>query len=125
MITDCSSTHRVENFSTPNVEVIAGVKIQRLPAGAAIGSHDLERWSNRRSAGLAKAYSTKAERQMPRQWTKPPATAQALTREDAVKRGIFVEHTSRGWLVSLPSGRTLGPYWLEAEALRAVARVAR
>jgi hypothetical protein len=118
-----SSASHVENFSMPGIDTIGGVQIKRLPAGEAIGSHDLERWSSRRAAGLSKAYTLKDERRAIKNWTQP--APQALTREDAVKRGILIERTPRGWLVSLPSGRTLGPYWLEAEALRAVARVAR
>jgi hypothetical protein len=38
MITDGSSAHRVENFSTTDVTHMNGIKIQRLPAGEAIGS---------------------------------------------------------------------------------------
>jgi hypothetical protein len=122
MITGSSSAHQ---FSIPNVDTIGGVSITRLPSGAALGAYDLQRWSSRRSAGLSKAYSTKQERQRIRNWKAPKTPNQALTVEDAAKLGILIERTPRGWLVSLPSGRTLGPFWLESEALRAVAGFAR
>jgi hypothetical protein len=120
-----SSTAIVADFSALNVDSIDGVQIKRLPAGESLGAHDLERWSNRRSAGLSKAYSTKQERQRIRNWKAPKTPNQALTVEDAAKFGILIEQTPRGWLASLPSGRTLGPFWRESEALRAVAEFAR
>ena len=118
MITGSSSA---QQFSALGVDTIDGVQIKRIAPGEAIGAHDLERWSNRRSAGLSKAYSTKQERQRIRNWKAPKIPNQALTVEDAAKFGILIEQTPRGWLVSLPSGGTLGPFWLESAALRAVA----
>lgn len=43
MTTGSSTAHRVGQFSTPDVDTIDGVKIKRLPAGEALGAHDLER----------------------------------------------------------------------------------
>ena len=43
MTTGSSTAHRVDQFSTPDVDTIDGVKIKRLPAGEALGAHDLER----------------------------------------------------------------------------------
>jgi hypothetical protein len=125
MIGGSSSAHLVEDLSSPNISSIGGVVITRLPAGEALGAQDLQRWSSRRSAGLSKAYSTKQERQRIRNWKAPKTPKQALTLEDAAKLGILIERTPRGWLVSSPSGRTLGPFWLESGALRAVAEFAR
>ena len=118
MSTSPSSAHRVADFSALNVDTIGGVAIQRLPAGDAIGSHDLERWSSRRSAGLSKSFSTKDERQKLKQWTKSTTPPQALTREDAVARGIIVERHSfaRGWTASMPDGSNAGPFKTEAAA---------
>jgi hypothetical protein len=66
-----SSAHRVEGFSALNVDRIAGVPITRLPAGAAIGSDDLQRWSSNRSGGRSGAYTTRAERKLLDNWKTP------------------------------------------------------
>jgi hypothetical protein len=104
-----SSAHQ---FSTPGIDSIGGVQIKRIGPGEAIGAHDLTRWANRRSAGLSKSYSTTDERKKLKYWTKPPTTEQALTREDAIARGILIEISAfgRGWLVSLPNGSNVGPF---------------
>jgi hypothetical protein len=107
MISSCAS--HAENFSAPNVDTIAGVQIKRLPAGEAIGSHDLERWATRRSAGFSRSYTTKDERHKLRHWTKLPTTTQKPSHDGAAAaaaRGILVQRSAyaRGWVVSLPDG---------------------
>src|ERR1700758_335644 len=92
MISSCAS--HAENFSAPNVDTIAGVQIKRLPAGEAIGSHDLERWATRRSAGFSRSYTTKDERHKLRHWTKLPTTTQKPSHDGAAAaaaRGILVQ----------------------------------
>jgi hypothetical protein len=113
-----TSSGAIVRFSAPNVDSIDGVQIKRIPAGEALGAHDLERWSNRRSVGLSKSYTTKDERKKLKQWTKPTTTEQALTLEDAAARGILVEKSAyaRGWVVSWPNGKTNGPFRNEEDA---------
>jgi hypothetical protein len=111
-----SSTAIVADFSALNVDSIDGVQIKRLPAGESLGAHDLERWSNRRSVGLSKSYSTKDERKRLKHWTQPTTTQQTLTREDAAKVGILIERTERGWMASMPDGSNAGPFQTEATA---------
>jgi hypothetical protein len=111
----------VEDFSTPGVETIGGVRIQRIAPGEAIGSHDLGRWASRRSAGLSKAYTSNDERRAIRNWTQPqktPTTTQASTRDDAAARGIIIERSGYGrcWLVSMPDGSNAGPFKTESAA---------
>ena len=135
MITDSSSAPQ---FSTPGVNAIGGVSITRLPSGAALGAYDLQRWSSNRSAGRFGSYTTKDERQVLDNWTKPKKTKAAhqakrfskterlafyqTKRKAAVALGIFVEQTSRGWIVSLPDGSNVGPFKQQAQALAWVNR---
>jgi hypothetical protein len=119
-----NSTAIVVDFSALNVDSIDGVQIKRLPAGESLGAHDLERWSNRRSVGLSKSYSTKDERKKLKHWTQPTTTEQALTLEDAAARWILVEKSAfaRGWVVSLPNGSNAGPFKKEEAAWRWIDR---
>jgi len=71
-----SSIAIVENFSAPNINSIGGVQIKRLPPGAALGAHDMERWSSNRSGGRSGAYTTKAEREVLNNWTKKKQVAE-------------------------------------------------
>jgi hypothetical protein len=72
-----SSAHCVDQFSTPGVDTIAGVKIQRLPSGEALGSRDLHRWSNNRLLGRS-----------------------------GVSFGVE-QTAAGNWAVTLPSGKTI------------------
>ena len=106
------SSSAVADFSSPHIGSIGGVTIKRLPAGEALGAHDMERWSSNRSGGRSGAYTTKNERQILNTWKTPQQLPRAkrTRHEDAVKRGILVEQTSRGWFVSLPDGSRKGPF---------------
>jgi hypothetical protein len=112
------TAHGVEDFSTPGVETIGGIRIKRIAPGEAIGSHDLEWWSSPRSVGLSKSYATRDERKKLKQWTKPATTTQAPSHDGAAARGILVEKSAyaRGWFVSWPNGKTNGPFRREADA---------
>jgi hypothetical protein len=45
------SSSTVESFSDPAISNIGGIPITKLPDGAALGSDDLQRWSNNRLLG--------------------------------------------------------------------------
>jgi hypothetical protein len=103
-----------ERFSVPDINKIEGVPIKRLPAGEALGARDLTRWSSNRSAGRSGSYTTKRERQLLDNWgTKPRAQ---MCMQAAAKRGVLVEQTERGWMVSAPDGSNAGPFKKEAAA---------
>ena len=133
-----SSAVPVENFAAPNVDTIGGIQIKRLPAGAALGAHDLQRWSSNRSGGRSGAYTTKREREILNNWTPvkkqvrdnpAPLSTQECSvtqkkspQQRAVKRAILVEQTVHGWLVALPDGSHVGPFKQRDDAWSWVAR---
>jgi hypothetical protein len=61
----------VQDYSKPDIASIGGVPIKRLPAGEALGAHDMARWSSNRSGGRSGAYTTKAEREVLNNWKTP------------------------------------------------------
>jgi hypothetical protein len=102
---------RPDQFSAAGADNIGGAKIQRLPAGAALGADDLQRWSSNRYAGRSGAYTTKDERKTLSGWNTPLShKARHTTRQAAAARGILVEQNTRGWFVSLPDGSRKGPF---------------
>ena len=57
-----------DHFSAPNADMISGIQIKRLPAGAALGADDLQTWSQRRSVGRSGAPATKEQWKQLQQW---------------------------------------------------------
>jgi hypothetical protein len=67
-------------FSSPGVDVIAGVQIKRLPPGKAFGAGDMETWAARRMLGRSGV---------------------ALSVEQTA---------AGNWVVSLPNGKTVSGF---------------
>jgi hypothetical protein len=113
------------DFSKPDIASIGGVQITRLPSGEALGAHDLQRWSHRRSAGLSKSYTTKAEREVLNNWTKKKQVAdpEAQGRSNVVATIEGIEGV--GWIINYPDGRTTGNFENRDEALDYVRRYGR
>jgi hypothetical protein len=74
-----SSSATSINFSAVDLDSICGVKITKLPDGAALGAGDLQRWAHNRLSGRSGV-------------------------------SLNIEQTAAGWMVSLPNGKTVGPF---------------
>jgi hypothetical protein len=101
-----SSSSAAVDFSAPNLATIYGIKIKRLPSGAALGVNRAE-W-RRLNAEKKAALEHKAEerRGAPKVQRNP----------------LRVEQTTRGWVVSLPDGSSIGPFPERDDAWTWVAR---
>lgn len=121
-----STAHRVEDFSAPNVDTIDGVKVKRIPAGEAIGAHDLQRWSSNRSA--AEAVRTRRSASGKSSTTGRPQRRSKfrLVRGQKLKgapiRAVTIKEIEGiGWMIHYPDGRTVGTFEIRDDALRYVA----
>ena len=118
----------VGQFAAPDVDTIDGVQIKRLPAGEALGARDLTRWSSNRSGGQSGSYTTKREREILDNWTKPAKAKKELRGRSASahQAGVTIEEIADvGWLINFPDGRTIGTFETRDEALRYVETVGR